>query len=164
MENSPPLIFRQVNASGSRWSPHTSKIVQSTFLMNGHATRIRNLSIYSMPSCSSTLRRAAKTILAITHDDTYFGFADRIVKLEDGACRGLEVRRPRARAGMIYSPAAMPPCWEKDVATELSRFWAVVHRCRLTRYPRLLQGAGVTTTTWADGRQKSTRHRACSRR
>jgi len=58
--------------------------------MNGHATRIRNLSIYSMPSCSPNLKARGKTILAVTHDDTYFGFADRIVKLEDGMCRGLE--------------------------------------------------------------------------
>jgi putative ATP-binding cassette transporter len=43
-----------------------------------------------MPSCSPNLKARGKTILAVTHDDTYFGFADRIVKLEDGMCRGLE--------------------------------------------------------------------------
>jgi putative pyoverdin transport system ATP-binding/permease protein len=36
------------------------------------------------------LKARGKMVLAITHDDTYFGFADRIVKLEDGMCRGLD--------------------------------------------------------------------------
>ena len=30
------------------------------------------------------LKRAGKTVVAITHDDRYFGFADRIVKIVDG--------------------------------------------------------------------------------
>jgi putative ATP-binding cassette transporter len=33
------------------------------------------------------LKRAGRTVIAITHDDRYFGGADRIVRLEDGACR-----------------------------------------------------------------------------
>ena len=33
------------------------------------------------------LKARGKTVLAITHDDAYFGFADRILKLEDGMCR-----------------------------------------------------------------------------
>jgi putative ATP-binding cassette transporter len=36
------------------------------------------------------LKARGKTVLAITHDDSYFSFADRIVKLEDGMCRGLD--------------------------------------------------------------------------
>ena len=29
-------------------------------------------------------QKLGKTIIAITHDDKYFGFADRVVKMEDG--------------------------------------------------------------------------------
>jgi ABC-type siderophore export system fused ATPase/permease subunit len=30
------------------------------------------------------LKRRGKTVVAITHDDRYFGSADRIIKLEEG--------------------------------------------------------------------------------
>jgi len=36
------------------------------------------------------LKARGKTVVAITHDDNYFGFADRIVKLEDGMFRRLD--------------------------------------------------------------------------
>ena len=34
------------------------------------------------------LRRAGKTVIAVTHDDRYYHLADRVVKLEDGKITG----------------------------------------------------------------------------
>jgi putative ATP-binding cassette transporter len=39
---------------------------------------------YFYESILTDLRRQGKTVVVATHDDAYFGFADRIIKLEDG--------------------------------------------------------------------------------
>ncbi|WP_416398939.1 cyclic peptide export ABC transporter [Allohahella sp. A8] len=40
------------------------------------------------------LKARGKTVIAITHDDAYFGYADRILKLEDGHVTVDSVQRP----------------------------------------------------------------------
>jgi putative ATP-binding cassette transporter len=42
------------------------------------------------------LKARGKTVIVITHDDAYFGLADRIVRLEDGRLRQLAVADPAA--------------------------------------------------------------------
>jgi putative ATP-binding cassette transporter len=59
------------------------------------------------------LRRRGKIVVVITHDDRYFGLADRVVKLADGRLTADEVqlpaREPAARpAAPALTPAAAP--------------------------------------------------------
>jgi putative ATP-binding cassette transporter len=48
------------------------------------------------------LKARGKSVLVITHDDSYFSFADRVVKLEDGRIQSVELAVPNApmRAGL----------------------------------------------------------------
>ena len=39
------------------------------------------------------LKSRGKTVIVITHDDSYFGFADRVIKLEDGNLTNLDLGR-----------------------------------------------------------------------
>lgn len=43
-----------------------------------------------------SLKRRGKTILAVSHDDRYFDCADRVVVLEDGKIRNIDMRTPLA--------------------------------------------------------------------
>jgi putative ATP-binding cassette transporter len=54
------------------------------------------------------LRAAGRAIVAITHDEAYFGVADRIIKLDSG--RLVEDSQPRASGRLdLLEPAAVIP-------------------------------------------------------
>lgn len=44
------------------------------------------------------LKARGKTVIVITHDDAYFGFADRIIRLEDGHLKDVAVQVPAQEA------------------------------------------------------------------
>ena len=52
------------------------------------------------------LRARGKTVIAVTHDDRYFGVADQLIKLEDG--RVVETRRQAEPSSIAPTPAGDP--------------------------------------------------------
>ena len=54
-------------------------------LTSGPQSRIRNSAVFFILALLPELKSKGKAVLVITHDDHFFQYADRIIKLDFGA-------------------------------------------------------------------------------